>query len=154
MTYYMQKCLTLLSIIVCSIVLLAGCQQRSADEAGSSSGGSSMGGTESGDAAKSGSTPSSGGGLSGSGESGGISGGASSALDRAENSDTAITARVKAALLRDSKVKGTDISVETRQGEVILSGFVDQSTQVDEAMKVARGVDGVKTVTNKMKSRQ
>jgi hyperosmotically inducible protein len=128
MTYYVKKFQTLTSIMVCSIALLAGCQQRSADEAATSSGGSSMGRTE--------------------------SGGASSALEKAETSDSAITAKVKAALLRDSKIKSTDISVETKRGEVILSGFVDNAMQVDEALKVAKGVDGVKMVTNKMKPRQ
>ena len=128
MTYYMKKFQALLSIMVCSIPLLAGCQQRSADEAGLSSGGSSMGSTE--------------------------SGGASSALEKVGNSDSAITTMVKAALLRDSKIKGADISVETKQGEVILSGFVDSPRQADEALKVAKSVDGVKRVTNKMKPRQ
>lgn len=128
MTNYMKKYQALLSIMVCSVAFLAGCQQRSADEVGSSSGGSSMGSTE--------------------------SGGASSALEKAENSDSAITAKVKAALLRLSKIKGADISVETKQGEVILFGFVDSPGQADEALKVTKSVDGVKTVTNKMKPRQ
>ena len=69
-------------------------------------------------------------------------------------SDTAITAKVKSALMADSKVKSTDIHVETDKGEVILSGFVDSEAQVDQAIKLANNINGVKKVTNKMKPRK
>ena len=64
--------------------------------------------------------------------------------------DTTITTKVKSALLGDADVKSFDIKVETRKGEVQLSGFVDSQTQVDRAITVARGVEGVKDVDNKM----
>ena len=64
--------------------------------------------------------------------------------------DSAITAKVKAALLAAADVKGTDINVETKQGEVQLSGFVNNQQQVDKAVKVASAVDGVKKVDNKL----
>lgn len=69
-------------------------------------------------------------------------------------SDAAITTKVKAALMADSKVKSTDIHVETDKGEVILSGFVDSEVQVDQAIKLANNVKGVNKVTNKMKPRK
>lgn len=89
---------------------------------------------------------------SGSGSSG-ESAGASSTIDKATSSDTVITAKVKAALAKDRKVSVSDISVETSQGEVILSGFVDSPAQMDQAMKIAKNVEGVSKVTNKMKPR-
>lgn len=64
--------------------------------------------------------------------------------------DSVLTTKVKAALLADNQVKSTDISVETKQGEVLLSGFVDNEAQASRAIQVARGVDGVKNVNNKM----
>ncbi|MDN5751661.1 MAG: BON domain-containing protein [Nitrosospira sp.] len=64
--------------------------------------------------------------------------------------DGLITTKVKAALLANDVVKGTDIAVETRNGEVQLSGFVNNQTQIDRATEIARGVEGVKNVVNKM----
>jgi hyperosmotically inducible periplasmic protein len=64
--------------------------------------------------------------------------------------DSTITTKVKSALLADPDVKGLDIKVETNKGEVQLSGFVDSQTQIDRAISVARGVEGVKNVQNKM----
>jgi len=61
-----------------------------------------------------------------------------------------ITSKVKTALLGDPSVKSFDISVVTRDDEVLLSGFVDNQTQVDRAMEVARGIEGVRLVRNEM----
>lgn len=62
--------------------------------------------------------------------------------------DTVVTTRVKSAFLQDSDVKGMDIAVVTRKGEVMLSGFVDNPDQVARAVKVAQAVDGVQSVRN------
>ena len=64
--------------------------------------------------------------------------------------DGAVTTKVKSALLADADVKSFDIKVETRKGEVQLSGFVDNQVQMDRAIAVAKGVEGVKSVDNKM----
>ena len=64
--------------------------------------------------------------------------------------DSAITTKVKSALLADAEVKALDIKVETNKGEVQLSGFVDTQAQIDRAVSVAKGVEGVKNVDNKM----
>ena len=64
--------------------------------------------------------------------------------------DGIITTKVKAALLSDANVKSLDIAVVTRKDEVMLSGFVDNQGQIDRAMEVARGVEGVRTVSNEM----
>lgn len=64
--------------------------------------------------------------------------------------DGIVTTQVKAALLADEKVKAIDIAVVTRSGEVQLSGFVDSQMQMDRAILVARGIEGVGNVTNQM----
>lgn len=64
--------------------------------------------------------------------------------------DTTITAKVKAALLSDANIKSTDIAVATSKNEVQLSGFVEDQGQIDRAIEVARSVEGVTGVTNKM----
>lgn len=64
--------------------------------------------------------------------------------------DGVITTRVKAALLGEPTMKSFDINVETRGGEVLLSGFVASQDQVERALSAARAVEGVKSVLNKM----
>ena len=64
--------------------------------------------------------------------------------------DGIVTATVKSALLGDPSIKSLDIAVVTSKGEVQLSGFVDNQTQVDRAIEVTQTVDGVHGVVNKM----
>jgi hyperosmotically inducible protein len=68
----------------------------------------------------------------------------------AELEDGILATRVKSALLADPDLKGFDFEIETRKGEVQVSGFVDNQTQIDRAIAVARGVAGVKRVENKV----
>jgi len=67
-----------------------------------------------------------------------------------EIDDSVVTARVKSALLADPDVKSYGFKVDTRKGEVQLSGFVDNQAQIDRAIEVARAVEGVKNVENKV----
>ncbi len=62
--------------------------------------------------------------------------------------DSVVTSSVKAALLADSDIKSFDFTVETRKGEVMLSGFVDNQAQLDRATAVTHAVSGVKSVQN------
>ena len=64
--------------------------------------------------------------------------------------DSAITAKVKAALVDHENIKSTDISVETNKKVVTLSGFVESQAQAEEAVKVAKGVEGVDSVSDKL----
>ena len=64
--------------------------------------------------------------------------------------DTAITAKVKAALAGDARTKAHQVNVETRDGRVQLSGFVDNSEAKSTAEELARSVDNVKTVDNEL----
>ncbi len=60
--------------------------------------------------------------------------------------DTWITTKVKSSLLADSDVAGTEVSVETINGVVHLSGYVDDQRQIDRAVEVARDIEGVTRV--------
>ncbi|ATQ77181.1 hypothetical protein CR152_23670 [Massilia violaceinigra] len=62
--------------------------------------------------------------------------------------DTAISARVKAALAGDPDVKARDVQVETFRGVVQLSEFVDSAQNVQRALDVTRRVIGVREVKN------
>lgn len=64
--------------------------------------------------------------------------------------DSAITAKVKAALAGDSRVKAHQVNVETREGVVQLSGFVDSSEAKSTAEELARSVENVKSVDNEI----
>lgn len=64
--------------------------------------------------------------------------------------DSIVTTKVKSALLANSNIKSSDISVVTYKGEVQLSGFVDDETQIERAVATARTVEGVKNVVNKI----
>jgi len=64
--------------------------------------------------------------------------------------DSAITAKVKTAMLADSDVKGLQINVDTVNGVVTLTGAVDNKTHIDKAVTLTRGIEGVKSVENKL----
>jgi osmotically-inducible protein OsmY len=67
--------------------------------------------------------------------------------------DSVITGKVKAALVADPTTKAHQISVETFQGVVQLSGFVDSKEARSRATQVAQGVSGVKDVKNDLELR-
>lgn len=62
--------------------------------------------------------------------------------------DASISTKVRAQLIQDQSLKAFDISVETMQDVVQLSGFVNSATQKAEAEQIARGVSGVRSVHN------
>jgi osmotically-inducible protein OsmY len=65
--------------------------------------------------------------------------------------DTAITAKVKAAVFSEPTLKSSEINVETFKGVVQLSGFVRSQADINQAVQVARSVTGVKSVKNDMR---
>ncbi len=67
--------------------------------------------------------------------------------------DSVITGKVKTALIADSTTKAYQIEVETYQGSVQLSGFVDSAEQRRRAVEIARSVEGVKDVKNSLELR-
>jgi osmotically-inducible protein OsmY len=64
--------------------------------------------------------------------------------------DSVITTKVKASILNEPGLKVSEINVETFKGVVQLSGFVSSRADIDSAIAVARRVNGVKSVSNKM----
>jgi hyperosmotically inducible protein len=64
--------------------------------------------------------------------------------------DTVITAKAKAEILATEDLKTLQISVETRKGQVILSGFVDNEAARIKAEEVVSKIEGVKSVKNSL----
>ena len=60
--------------------------------------------------------------------------------------DTTITTRVKTSMLNDPAVGGLKIDVDTFKGVVTLSGRVKSQSEHDQALALARKVDGVSDV--------
>ena len=65
-------------------------------------------------------------------------------------SDSWITAKTKLALLADSRVPSTAVSVETKDHMVFLRGKVENDDQKQAAQDIARGIDGVQAVRNEL----
>ena len=65
--------------------------------------------------------------------------------------DSAVTAKVKTALARDPSTSAYRIDVETFRGDVQLNGFVDDAAMKSSAARVAKSVEGVKSVSNNLK---
>jgi hyperosmotically inducible protein len=65
-------------------------------------------------------------------------------------SDSTITTKVKAMLMAEKGVPSMSISVETYEGRVLISGFVDSAAIKEKAGKVAAGASGVKAVQNNL----
>ena len=61
-------------------------------------------------------------------------------------SDAWITTKVKSSLLADTDVAGLNIDVDTVNGVVTMSGRVDQQSQIEEATRIARDIEGVTDV--------
>jgi osmotically-inducible protein OsmY len=68
--------------------------------------------------------------------------------------DTTITSKVKTKLIQDQALQAFQIDVETYNGQVLLSGFVESPDQVQRAMSAAREVEGVKSVKNALVVRE
>jgi hyperosmotically inducible protein len=62
--------------------------------------------------------------------------------------DATVTAKVKTELLAKEGVNASNISVETRKGEVQLGGFAGTQREKQRAAEIARSIAGVKEVHN------
>jgi osmotically-inducible protein OsmY len=60
--------------------------------------------------------------------------------------DSVITTKVKSSFVADSTVSALDISVETTQGVVNLTGIVNNEQERQRAIQIAQETDGVKKV--------
>lgn len=60
--------------------------------------------------------------------------------------DATITSKIKSKILLDPKLKVLEVNVETMQGVVQLSGFVDSAQSDAKAVAIVNQVSGVKSV--------
>lgn len=68
--------------------------------------------------------------------------------------DTVIAAKVKALLRSDDGTRGAAVKVQAHKGMVLLSGWVNDASQIAEAEKLARSVEGVQLVSNDLRVRR
>lgn len=66
------------------------------------------------------------------------------------STDMAITAKVNAALAVDDQLKATQINVDTREGQVTLTGQAPDAQSRERATTLVSAVDGVKQVNNQL----
>ncbi len=64
--------------------------------------------------------------------------------------DAVITAKVKSALIADTKVGATGINVDTKSGTVILKGTVSTTAAKAAAVADAKKMEGVKNVIDQL----
>ena len=64
--------------------------------------------------------------------------------------DSIITTKAKTEILASKELKSLQISVETHQGQVILSGFVDNEEAKMKAEEIVSKIGGVKSVVNSL----
>lgn len=66
------------------------------------------------------------------------------------STDMGITAKVNAALVADDQLKALQIDVDTRDGQVTLTGKAPDAQARERATTLAAAVDGVKQVNNQL----
>ena len=64
--------------------------------------------------------------------------------------DAAITASIRSRTADDRNLQAESIEVETRQGDVVLSGFSRTAVEKSAAESIVMKVRGVKTVRNEI----
>lgn len=64
--------------------------------------------------------------------------------------DAAITAAVKYNFSKDPYIQSLNIHVETKDGIVLLTGFVDRAATIERVNQLTRSVKGVKSVNNQL----
>ena len=67
-----------------------------------------------------------------------------------KKADRSLGRKVRSALAKAQGISVSNISVRARSGAVTLTGSVPDQGQVDKAGDVAKGVDGVTSVSNKL----
>lgn len=83
----------------------------------------------------------------------GLAGCAGTATERSTGAyidDKTISAKVEGKLALDSLTQALQVEVETYEGVVQLSGFVDNAETLQRAEEIARSVPGVKEVRNNL----
>lgn len=68
--------------------------------------------------------------------------------------DATITTKVKAKFVGNDLLKSLNIHVVTNEGVVTLTGAVPDGTDLDTIEELARSVEGVKEVQNKLETEE
>jgi hyperosmotically inducible protein len=77
-------------------------------------------------------------------------GGPGAAPARVNISDDDVSEQVKTALLRTDSPKRMDIAVVTINGDVRPTGILDSQAQIDQAIRIARAVNGVHSIHHEL----
>ena len=64
--------------------------------------------------------------------------------------DAMITTKINATLLADDQLKALKINVDTKDGKVVLTGVAPDAGSRDRATTMAKAVDGVVDVDNRL----
>jgi hyperosmotically inducible protein len=67
--------------------------------------------------------------------------------------DVALASKVKAEIRKDASLKASDISVNSQDGVVVLSGVVERPEDAIRAVQIARAVGDVRSVESKLSVR-
>jgi hyperosmotically inducible periplasmic protein len=69
---------------------------------------------------------------------------------KARIDDNALADSLKTALRADPEVKNADVKVEAHDGELMLTGAVNNQAQMDRVLMLAWMAEGVRKVDNKL----
>lgn len=69
-------------------------------------------------------------------------------------SDADVTEHVTTALRQTESLKGFDIAVVTLKGDVRLTGVLDNQSQIDDALRIARAAEGSHTIHHELTIRK
>ncbi|MFJ2987204.1 BON domain-containing protein [Collimonas sp. NPDC087041] len=76
------------------------------------------------------------------------------AMNSVATPNSALTKKIKAALISHGDIDNFDIKINIQENQVVLSGFADSQAQVDRNLTVVRSVDGVTRVINHISVRK
>jgi hyperosmotically inducible periplasmic protein len=71
-----------------------------------------------------------------------------------KKADRALRRKVYAAISKSKEIDAGNISVKAKDGEVTLYGAVADASQIDKVTEIAKGVQGVTSVTSKLTVRK
>ena len=69
-------------------------------------------------------------------------------VEKAPINDSWLTSRATIALFADARIKGSEVTVETTQGAMMIRGKVDSKDAKLAAEGIAKGIEGVTSVKN------
>ncbi len=68
--------------------------------------------------------------------------------------DGEVTTHIKTALVSEPSLAGLDIAVVTTKGDVRLTGVVQNQTQIETVVRIARAAEGAHTIHDELTVKQ